>query len=213
RALEVYRPLVVERRGQVGLELAAKFLNLSQVCGMAGLVEEALQAGRDALAICEGAECEGESAQALGLRSRHSLCVVLGRLLVPNARDSSPAFPAWLAEASDLVEDALSERGGRGGSAEVTQTALRLFEFGAWLYRTHQPQFLKEFLLEYTGDDLDRARVAAAAVAAARQGLVQRDFNDQTHGGSELLARVVKDLVEVDNYLLLLNSKQASSRA
>ena len=33
----------------------------------------------------------------------------------------------------------------------------RLYEFGAWLYRTQQPHFLGEFLLEHLGEDKARA--------------------------------------------------------
>jgi hypothetical protein len=69
-----------------------------------------------------------------------------------------------------------------------------LYEFGAWLYRTQQPQFLGEFLQEHLEDDKGRAQIAVAAVQAARQAFVQRSFADTTHGDMDRVLDILQDL-------------------
>ena len=54
----------------------------------------------------------------------------------------------------------------------------RLFEFGAWLYRVHQPQFLGEYLTEFLDDkDPEFGHIARNAITAARQEIVQGSFS------------------------------------
>jgi hypothetical protein len=128
------------------------------------------------------------------------LCVVLGGLLAAGrTKTADPERAARLAEAGDLVEDGLADLRARGQvSAGVAAAGTRLYEFGAWLYRTQQPQFLGEFLLEHLGEDKARAGIAAAAVQAARQAFVQRSFTDTTHGDMERVLDILQELGAVE---------------
>src|SRR5690606_10121706 len=137
----------------------------------------------------------------LVLRIRHAICVVLGGLLAANrTTQQDPERPARLEEAGDLVEDGLAALRTWGGemTPSLAAAAARLYEFGAWFYRTQQPQFLAEFLLEHMGEDTTRARIAAAAVQAARQGFVQRSFSDTTHGDMDRVLGILQELGEVE---------------
>ena len=139
----------------------------------------------------------------LAMRARHAVCVVLGgRLAAGRALAEDPKRAELLEEAGDLVEDGLAALKGRAELPEgVAQTAARLYEFGAWLYRTQQPQFLGEFLLEHLGEDEARARIAAAAVKAARQALVQRGFNETMGGEMDRVRGMMQDLAAVEERL------------
>jgi tetratricopeptide (TPR) repeat protein len=162
KAVKLFRPIVAES-GDAGetYELAARLFNLGQACGAAGDHREALASGREALVHAATVETGDPQALELVLRIRHGLCVVLGGLLaagrVKPSEDSDRA--ARLEEAGDLVEDGLAALNARGVSTEGLAVAgARLYEFGAWLYRTQQPQFLGEFLLEHLGRDKGRAQ-------------------------------------------------------
>ena len=196
-----FRPLVAaERDAGETFELAARLYNLGQACGAAGDTEGALTAAREALALGATVKTNDPQAVELLLRIRHALCVVLGGQLAAAGAAATPERAARLEEASDLVEDGLAALRERVGMVTegVATAAARLYEFGAWFYRTQQPQFLAEFLLEHLGDDKLRARVAAAAVAAARQACVQRGFNDSTHGDMERVLNMLQDLGAVE---------------
>jgi len=82
----------------------------------------------------------------LALKARRSLCDALGRLIIAPGADQE----AIACEASDLVDEALAlaRHWTARGAAQPRELAVRLFRFGAQLYRLHQPQFLAEFLAE-----------------------------------------------------------------
>jgi hypothetical protein len=207
KGVELFRPLTATGEKAAVFELAARLFNLGQAAGAAGDPQRALEAGRESLALT--AKIGGEDAQAreLSLRARHALCVVLGGMLAAGGPDA-PGRAERLAEAGDLVEDglaSLAQRGAAAGDGEK-QAGARLYEFGAWLYRTQQPQFLAEYLLEHLGDDPVRAKIAAAAVQAARQGVVQRNFNDTTHGDMDRVLDVLQELGQVEARLKELNA-------
>ena len=132
------------------------------------------------------------------LRARHALAVTLGAQ-VAAAAPSEVARASWMAEASDAVEEGLTLINGWGERA-VWFTAIgnRLFDFGTWFYRTQQPQFLGEFLLEHLGTDTDRARTAAAAVQATREAITQRSFSGVAHDAMERALDVLQAMSEVD---------------
>lgn len=201
KAVELFRPLAAEA-GDAGetFELAARLFNLGQACGAAGDTREALASGREALVHAALVKTGDPQAFELVLRTRHALCVVLGGLLASGrAKSEDPERAARLEEAGDLVEDGLAAVRARGEvSAGVGAAGARLYEFGAWLYRTQQPQFLGEFLLEHLGEDKARAKIAATAVQVARQAFVQRNFNDTTHGDMDRVLDRLQELGEVE---------------
>lgn len=201
KAVEWFRPLAAEARdaGET-YELAARLYNLGQACGAAGDTREALAAGREALVHAATVETADPQALELVLRTRHALCVILGGLLAAGrTKAEDPDRAARLEEAGDLVEDGLATLKARGVSTEgLAAAGARLYEFGAWLYRTQQPQFLGEFLLEHLGEDRARAQIAAAAVQAARQTFVQRSFSDTTHGDMNRVLDILQELGVVE---------------
>ncbi len=202
QAVELFRPLAADA-GDAGetFELAARLFNLGQACNTAGDTREALAAGREALAHAGLVKTGDPQAFELVLRTRHALCVVLGGLLAAGrTKTDDPDRAARLEEAGDHVEDGLAALRDRVGEMTpgLAMAGARLYEFGAWLYRTQQPQFLGEFLLEHLGEDKARAQIATAAIAAARQTFVQRNFNDPTHGDMNRVLDILQDLGEVE---------------
>lgn len=201
QAVELFRPLAAAA-GDAGetFELAARLYNLGQACGAAGETREALAAGREALVHAALVETRDPQALELVLRIRHGLCVVLGGLLAAaRAKAEDPDRSARLEEAGDLVEDGLAALKARGASTEgVAAAGARLYDFGAWLYRTQQPQFLAEFLLEHLGDNKACAQIAAAAVQAARQSLSQRSLNNTTQGDMNRVLEILQELGQVE---------------
>ena len=199
RGVELFRPLVAAGGAAERFDLAARLFNLGQMAGAANETETALTAAREAMELAESVQLGDPQVIELALRARHAVCVVLGgRLAAGRAQAEDAKRTELLAEAGDLVEDGLAALKGREDLPEgVAQTAARLYEFGAWLYRTQQPQFLGEFLLEHLEGSEARARIAAAAVKAARQGLVQRGFND-TMGGMDRVLGLMQDIGEVE---------------
>ncbi len=201
KAVELFRPLVAksEDAGET-FELAARLFNLGQACGAAGDAEGALAAGRESLAVAGSVKTDDPQALELTLRTRHALCVVLGgQLAAGRAQAGDPQRAGRLEEAGDLVEDGLAELRARGAVPEgVMMAGTRLYEFGAWLYRTQQPQFLAEFLLEHLGVDATRAKIALAAAQAARQAFAQRSFTETTHGDMERVLEILQELGQVE---------------
>ncbi len=202
-AVELFRPLVAAGGAGETFELAARLFNLGQACGAIGETEAALTAGREALTLAETVKSDNPEVDELGLRARHAVCVALGaQIAAGRAEANDPERSARLAEAGDLVEDGLAALRVRGPLPPgVAGASARLYEFGAWLYRTQQPQFLGEFLLEHLGEDPARAQIAAASVKAARQALVQRGFNETIHGDMDRVLDVLQDLGEVEKRL------------
>ncbi len=203
KGVELFRPLAAEGGAAEMFDLAARVFNLGQACTAAGEADAALAAAREAMELAEGVHLGDPQVIDLAMRARHAVCVVLGgRLAAGRALAEDPKRAELLEEAGDLVEDGLAALKGRAELPEgVAQTAARLYEFGAWLYRTQQPQFLGEFLLEHLGEDEARARIAAAAVKAARQALVQRGFNETMGGEMDRVRGMMQDLAAVEERL------------
>jgi tetratricopeptide (TPR) repeat protein len=200
RGVELFRPVAAQGGAAEVFDLAARVFNLGQACTAAGDADAALEAAREAMELAEGVHLGEPQVVELALRARHAVCVVLGgRLAAGQALAEDPARKALLAEAGDLVEDGLAALKGREDLPDgVAQTAARLYEFGAWLYRTQQPRFLGEFLLEHLGAGEAHARIAAAAVKAARQARVQSGFGETLGGGAEGLSGMLQDLAAVE---------------
>ena len=203
KGAELFRPIAAEGGAAETFDLAARVFNLGQACTAAGEADAALAAAREAMELAEGVHLGDPQVIDLAMRARHAVCVVLGgRLAAGRALAEDPKRAELLEEAGDLVEDGLAALKGRAELPEgVAQTAARLYEFGAWLYRTQQPQFLGEFLMEHLGEDEARARIAGAAVKAARQALVQRGFNETMGGEGDRVRGMMQDLAAVEERL------------
>ena len=132
------------------------------------------------------------------LRARHALGVTLGAQLAAASPDEA-SRSAWLAEAGDAVEEGLALLTGWGERAGwFAAIGNRLYDFGAWFYRTQQPQFLGEFLLEHLGQDPERARIAASAVQATRESITQRSFSGVAHDAMERALDVLQAMTAVE---------------
>jgi len=151
---------------------------LGQARAQAGDKEGALRDLREVMKLVADDERDEVPAAVLGLQSRHAVSVILGAQL---AADNAGAGAADLrAEAGDLAEDGLAIAAiwaGRGEEGLIggPGLGLRLFEFGAWLYRTQQPHFLAEFLGEHAGDPQGpRAQLALQVLTQTRQDIMKR---------------------------------------
>lgn len=199
-ALMWLRPVAAKGGVAGALDVAARLANLAQAADAAGEFAEALAAGREALDLISTAN-GGDSVQrvGLGLRAAHGLCVALGGQL--SARPDAAERAAWIAEAGDVLERGLAEFAAikaEAGPGETAAPAARLYGYGAWFYRTHQPRFLPEFLLEHLDATEARAKVAAEAVVAARQDVVQRGFDHAAGGGLERDRELLRGLSAVE---------------
>lgn len=128
-------------------------------------------AAHEALALVAPVERIDPDCASVGLMARRALCDALGRQLVaPGADQESIA-----AAASDTVDDALAlaRHWSEAGGAAFGPLVARLYRFGARLYRTHQPQFLGEFLLEQleAAPSPELQAIAAAALEDALDDL------------------------------------------
>lgn len=203
RGVELMRGLAAAGGPAEAFDLAARVFNLGQAQGAAGDTDGALATAREAMELAEGVHLGDPQVIELAMRARHSVCVALGgRIAAGRAQAEDPQRAGLLAEAGDLVEDGLAALKAQPSLPPgVAQAGAKLYEFGAWLYRTQQPQFLGEFLLEHLGEEEARAQIAAAALKAARQALVQRGFNETAGAGADRTLGLMQDLAEVENRL------------
>ncbi|MFA6961214.1 MAG: hypothetical protein WC205_10715 [Opitutaceae bacterium] len=206
KALAAVSPLYAAEPGALGQERATILLNLGQAQCAAHQTQAGLANLREAITgALARAENDPGSADTV-LRARHALAVTLGAQLAAGS-PGDPARAALLEEAGDAVEDGLALLNGWGERAAwFSAIGTRLFEFGAWFYRTQQLRFLGEFLLEHLGEDAERARIAAGAVAAAREMLTQRNFNDTSHGDMGRVLDILQDLGAVEARLKARNA-------
>jgi len=212
RALAAFRLLKGGDEALTRLELAALLLNLGQAAGAAADTEGALEALREALGLTTPSEATDIRAARLSLRTRHVLGVKLGGLAT-SGRTETGLRPERLSEATDVTDEGLAVARAweqRGQSLDGAGT--RLFELGAWLYRTQQPQFLAEFLLEHMGDDPARAEIAGKEVRLARQAIVQRGFADVDAGGFERTNLILSGLGEVETRLRAIASAASAGK-
>lgn len=129
--------------------LTGTLLNRAHLLLDLGQLPEARAAATEALTLSQPHERADTVDADLALKARRAVCDALGRLIVaPGAEQEAIAR-----EASDLVDDglALARHWTDRGAAQPRELALRLFRFGAQLYRFHQPHFLAEFLAENLG--------------------------------------------------------------
>lgn len=201
RAVGIFRALLENDAAPVvRAEFAELLLRHGHACAVAADAAAARAAAREALTLLAPLEGTDLACARQALRARHALCAALAVTLVNEHGD---ARDAQVAEAGDLAEEGLDfvqSRDPAAGAALAGEGA-RLFEFGAWLYRTQQPRFLAEFLLERVNADLVRARIAGKAVQLARQDIVQRGFSGANASDLQRAADLLAGLAEVDEHL------------
>lgn len=157
---------------------------LGQARSQAGDADGALRDLRELMALVAADERDEVPAAVLGLRARHAVAVILGARLASAPGGEQAA--QLRAEAGDLTEEGLALAALWAGRGEENliggpELGLRLYEFGAWLYRTQQPHFLAEFLSDYTGDPQGpRAKVAAQVLEQVRKDTLQRPMPNLT---------------------------------
>ena len=128
----------------------------------------AADAARSALRIVVEKERAHFEFAAMSLRARHVLVAALGTRLSQPGLDVAQRT-ALVAEATDMVDEALAlaREVESLGIAELRPLAQRLFQFGAQLYGSHQPQFLAEYVSEHLGVPAFAADAGFRSVAAA----------------------------------------------
>lgn len=102
----------------------------------------------------------------LALKARRTVCDAIGRVIAEPGADQD----ALAREASDLVDEALAltRHWADRGENVFQPLALRLFRYGAQLYRLHQPHFLAEFIRENAPpSDAERCVIAVEIIDAA----------------------------------------------
>lgn len=196
-----------------GNDLAALRLNLGQARRAASGHAAALELFRDVVASLAPREATDAAAADLGLRARHAACVTLGEQLAAEGEEVTEATRARLGEAATLVEEGLvlarawATRGGVG-----SEPGARVFEFGAWLYRSYGQGQLAPYLQAHLEPaDPWRVEIARAAVALARQEIMQKGFEQLMGEAAERVAAELADLREVEDRLRALSARFAAS--
>ena len=200
-------PLPLEADPHFRLNLAGAHTNLAHAT-LESAPGRACSSARAALAVLAPVEHFDETFAAMSLRARRALIVGLGEQLRLGAEPASELF----GEATDAADAALAlarELTARGAT-QLRPLAARLFRLGAQLYRTHQPHFLGEFLLE----NLDPEKAAAfardpefQAAAAEALTLARATLNRPRllHAGeaeTEKMLRLSRELASVEERLV-----------
>lgn len=173
--------------------LAGAWLNRAAWCEAAGDQEATFAAWREAARVADPIARQDAVALETGLRARHAFCVAWGKRLIATE-------PAVAADAGRgalglfvQVEKGLADFAAWDGKAEASRAmAARLFEFGAWLYRTREPRRLVEFLERHTDPrDARRVEVAREAIRLAQQEILRAGFSEWLDAsGGELRGRL-----------------------
>ncbi len=201
RAVETARTMTGLDGGIGAPDLAGLVFNFAELLARAGEEGEAQEQLREVLALTAAEEREDAACAELALRARHMLGLGLAGSLLAEREDGA-ARRERAAEATDLIEDALALAGHWAGRG-VAMTALgaQLFEFGAWLYRTQQPRFLAEFLLEHMAGHPERRAAAEEALQRARRDIVGAGFSSLSLGGPGGAAEILHALGGVEDAL------------
>lgn len=183
--------------------LAGAWLNLADALlgsSLASARARARVAAQTALEqVASRERADAEFAQ-IALKARRAFVEAVGHLLVKAGGDGD-AVNALADAASEAVDSglALARHWQAQGHGFVRPLAVRLFRFGAQLYRLHQPHFLAEFALETLApgafaDDAELQQVATEALACAYADLTRpRLFHLGDHA-SERDAATARDL-------------------
>jgi tetratricopeptide (TPR) repeat protein len=184
-------------------DLAALRLNLGMARRGVGEHAAALEHFRKAVAALASREETDAAAADLALRARHAACVVLGEQLAAEGDEVTETTRARLGEAATLVEEGLAlarfwaPRGGVG-----REPGARVFEFGAWLYRSFGRGQLAPYLQAHLEPaDAMRIEIARVAVDLARQEIMQKGFEHLMGDAAGDVAAELAGLREVEERL------------
>jgi tetratricopeptide (TPR) repeat protein len=176
--------------------------------------EPARKAARTALGLLADVERAHPAFAEMSLRARRALVTAIGALLV------GLPDPAELAsEASDAIDDGLAlarEWEVRDPNVSLRPLAVRLFRLGAYLYGTHQPHFLAEFVLENFAHpgfaaDSEFQRVADETIAGALAAAVRPQVFDANEPASVRRLETVRTLREAQRQLARFNISSPSA--
>ena len=108
----------------------------------------ALEGARRAIEVLSPVAMDSSEAARVAVMARGVLCRALAALLeMPGGTDLSED---WIAEATDVAEEALALVKRHGFAGELVTDLVR---YGALIYRTCQPHFLGEFVCEWLSVD------------------------------------------------------------
>lgn len=174
-AIDLLRPLSADGNPWPRRNLAGSHLNRASLLLDLARPSDARADALIALQLAAPHERTGLVDADLSLKARRALCDAVGQLIVAPGADQD----ALAREASDLVDDglALARHWTQLGAPRPRELAVRLFRFGARLYRLHQPHILAEFLLENLDSNLPEFR----AIAGEETALALRDQPGQPY--------------------------------
>ena len=200
-ALAMLGSLPLDAHPSFRINFVASRANLANALLGLGEDDSALAAARETLALVAPGEQDELALADVGLKGRRAACEAIGRLLARVTQQGASTDPL-ADEASDLVDSglALARHWETRGFPHFRPLAVRLYRFGAQLYRIHLPDFLAEFLLEQIDPDRcagatpeieELHRIASEALSAVRIDLETRHpiFID-TPATSRLLERL-----------------------
>ncbi len=153
-AIAILGTLPLEAHPSFRLNLAAAWMNQANALLAIDEDDRAAEAARESTSLAAPFERQQPALADVALKARRACCEAIGRLLYRSSRRSEPT-DALADEASDLVDDglAVARHWEALGVPHFRATAMRLYAFGAQLYRLHLPDFLAEFLLEHLDPD------------------------------------------------------------
>jgi tetratricopeptide (TPR) repeat protein len=150
-----------------------------------------------------GDDPQPDSRLEVALKARHVLCRAIARLICKQNRE--PSVADLVAEATDAVESGLKLRADASDCAHLSQLKNDLFRFGARVYRSYQPQFLSEFLLEFLEDDGrlpdERRLTALGNIWAALRALQKTGFSAGNGTKLESAIRQIREFRVVEEHL------------
>lgn len=199
-AVAILRTVPLEAHPSHRVNLTGALMNEANALLVTDDPFTAADRARDAIAVAQPGESVDALLADLALKARRALCEAIGRLLA-RPGEGAEKIDALADEASDVVDAglALARHWETRGSPHLRPIAVRLYRFGAELYRLHLPDFLAEFLLEHidpehaagaVAGDEELYAIAFAALNAARQDLeTRRTVFVQTPETARLLER------------------------
>jgi tetratricopeptide (TPR) repeat protein len=147
-ALTLLRPLDHAANPWLRRNFAGTLLNRACLLVELGEHRAALDSAREAFPHATNGESTELVDADLSLKVRRVACDAIGQLLplIPPAEQKELA-----SEASDYVDDGLvvARAWEARGEKVLIPLSMRLFRFGAQLYRLHQPHFLAEYITEH----------------------------------------------------------------
>lgn len=169
-AIAVLSVIPVGKQPWASRNLAGTRLNRANLLIDLRRHEEAREDAEAALQLVNEGAGENIVDAELALKARRALCDALGQLVVSPETDQDSIAD----QAGDVVDDALTlvRHWESRGVDRFRSIGIRLFIFGAELYRRHQPHFLAEFVFECVNPQSSvRSGFGRELIAIAREKL------------------------------------------